>query len=89
MQLIHTNNTHFDLYASLVTAMLVGRFIAGATKALIFAAGDYSVAVWVTAYFVTSFPGIVIQIVLIPTIYFSLMRARLISSRCPGEVFNG
>jgi cation transport ATPase len=89
MRLIHTKNIYFDLYASLLTAMLAGRLLAGVTKALIFAAGEYSMAVWVTGYFVTSFPGIVIQIVLIPTLISALMRARLIPNRYSDGMFNG
>lgn len=85
MRFIHTKRLYVDLYISLVTGMLVGRVIAGATKALIFVADRYSIALWVTAYFVTAWPGIVIQLVLIPAIVFALEKAKLISLRYPNR----
>lgn len=61
--------------------MLAGRVAAGIVKALLFAAGEYSVAVWAVSYFVTAWPGIVIQLVLIPAIVIALEHARLIPKR--------
>lgn len=52
---------------------------------LIFAGGTYSVAAWASGYFVTALPGIVIQLVLLPSIVFALMKARLIPARYPEE----
>ncbi len=86
MKIVHTKKLYVDLYISLVVGMIVGRVIAGATKALIFVAGQYSIAVWVTAYFVTAWPGIVIQLVLIPAIVIALEKAKLISLRYSGKV---
>ena len=83
MKLVKTKNTYADLYISLVTAMLAGRIISGAAKALIFAAGEYSLSAWATSYFVTGLPAIIIQLVLIPTIVFALMKANLIPKRYP------
>ncbi|MCH3971505.1 MAG: ECF transporter S component [Oscillospiraceae bacterium] len=83
MRTVHTKKVYADLYISLVTAMLGGRIIAGITKALIFAAGKYSIAAWASGYFATAMPGIVIQLALIPTIVFALEKARLIPARYP------
>lgn len=83
MKVIRTGKIYVDLYASLVVAMLSGRVIAGLAKALIFARGSITMSAWATSYFVTSLPGILIQIVLIPTIVFALMNARLIPMRYP------
>jgi hypothetical protein len=83
MKVIRTGKIYVDLYASLVIAMLSGRVIAGLAKALIFARGNITMGAWATSYFVTSLPGILIQIVLIPTIVFALMNARLIPVRYP------
>jgi thiamine transporter ThiT len=85
MQLVRTKKVYADLYISLVIALLAGRIIAGIAKALIFAAGSYSMTAWVTSYFVTSLPGLAIQLVLIPSIVFALMKARLIPVRYPGQ----
>ena len=83
MQIVHTKRLYADLYISLVTAMLIGRIIAGASRALIFAAGEYSLAIWTTSFFVAALPGIIIQIVLIPGIIIALEAARLIPRRYP------
>jgi thiamine transporter ThiT len=83
MQLVRTKRVYADLYISLITAMLIGRIAAGAARALIFAAGKYSFGAWFTSYFVTSFPALVIQLALIPSIVYALMKARLIPMRYP------
>lgn len=81
MRWVHTGKLAADLYISLATAMLAGRLVAGAANALIFSAGKYSLAVWVSGYFVTSLPGLIIQLVLIPPVVYALMQARLIPLR--------
>ena len=83
MKVIRTGKIYIDLYASLIIAMLSGRIVAGLAKALIFAKGNITMGAWATSYFVTALPGILIQIVLIPTIVFALMKARLIPLRYP------
>jgi len=83
MQLVRTKVLYADLYISLVGGMLVGKIVAGVARALIFAAGSYTMAAWTTSYFVTALPGIAIQLALIPTIVFALERARLIPVRYP------
>lgn len=85
MQLVRTKKLYADLYISLIVALLAGRMIAGISKALIFASGSYSVAAWTTSYFVTAWPGILIQLALIPTIVFALEKARLIPKRYPKQ----
>lgn len=81
MRFVRTGRLYADLYISLLTSMLVGRVLAGAARALIFAAGEYSFSVWATAYFVTSLPGIVIHLALIPSLVVALQAARLIEPR--------
>ncbi len=83
MQIIRTKKVYVDLLLSLVIAMLSGRIVAGIAKALIFSRGNYTLSAWATSSFITSLPGIIIQIVLIPSILFALMRARLIPMRHP------
>lgn len=78
MRFISTKKVYADLYISLVAAMLSGRVIGGIAKALIFAKGETTIVTWATSYFVTSLPGIIIQLVLIPTIVFALMKANLV-----------
>lgn len=85
MQVVHTKKIYADLYISLIAAMLGGRVIAGIARALIFAAGQYSLTAWTTGYFVTAFPGIILHLALIPTIVFALEKARLIPVRYPKQ----
>lgn len=80
LQYVRTGKLGLDLYLSLVTAMLLGRVLSGIAKALIFTPG-LSVAAWAAASFVTALPGIVIQLVLIPTIILALTKARLLPVR--------
>lgn len=81
MRVIHTGKLMADLYISLLTAMLAGRVITGVARALIFAAGTYSWKAWATGYFVSSFPGIILQLLLIPTLYLALRKAHLAPER--------
>ena len=78
MKVLNLKNLTVKVYISLIGAMLIGRALTGIIKALIFANGSYSMAVWATSYFVTCLPGIVIQIIFVPVIYFALKKAKLI-----------
>ena len=80
MQFVRTGRLYLDLYISLPVAMLAGRVCSGIAKALIFAPGT-SFAAWATASFVTALPGIVIQLVVLPTLIVALTRAGLIPKR--------
>ena len=85
MQLVRTKHLYADQYISLAAAMLLGRVVSGIAKALIFSVGSYSMASWVAGSFVTALPGIVIQLALLPSIVYALMRARLIPQRYPKD----
>lgn len=67
MQFLRSGKLVVDLYAALVIAMLGGRVITGILRALIFAGGSYSWSAWATGYFVSCLPGIIIQLILIPS----------------------
>jgi len=71
-------NIYARVYISLIGAMLFGRVFFGVVNALIFAAGDYSMRIWLTGAFVTALPGIVIQIVIIPAVVIALQKTKLI-----------
>ena len=81
--LIHTRRLSVDLYVSLIVAMLAGRVVAGFAQAVYFFDGTYAIGIWTTSYFVTSFPGIVIQLLFIPSVVIALERERVIPSRYP------
>lgn len=81
IKLVRTGKPYPDLYISLVCAMLAGRVVAGIAKALIFAPGQTTMAAWAAGSFVTGLPGILIQLVLIPSIVLALEKARIIPAR--------
>ena len=74
---VRLSNRPAKLYISLVGAMLAGRIASGLVNALIFRVGQYSMQIWLTASFVTSLPGIAIQLALIPIIVLALQKAKL------------
>lgn len=80
---VRTGKFFGDIYISLVSAMLAGRIVGGILNALIFSVGKYSMPIWITGYFVTSLPGIIILLVLIPVIVFALEKAKLIEVKYP------
>ena len=80
--LVHTGKQTMDLYISLVTAMLAGRILTGIARALtlgIFM--PVTLKSWATGYFVSSLPGIILQLILLPVLYMALQRAKLIPTR--------
>ena len=82
LRLVRTGKTYADLYLSLVAAMLAGIYIAMGGL-LFFMAGQYTMQAWIAASFVTALPGIVLQLAVVPSIVYYLMRAGLIPQRYP------
>ena len=80
LKFIHTQNTYADLYISQIMAMLAGRVVSGIVKALIFSPG-MALSAWVTASFITALPGILIQLIFLPSVVCTLMKARVIPQR--------
>jgi len=74
---IKTKKPITKIYISLVTAMIAGRVVYGLLNAAIFNVGSYSVQIWLTSLFITSLPGIIIQLILIPALVLALKKARL------------
>lgn len=87
MRLVRTGKVYGDLYISLGTAMLVGRIVGGIAKMLFFmGTGEaFTLAMWLSSYFVTALPGIICHLVLVPVLVLTLMKARLIPTRYPKE----
>lgn len=71
---IHTGRRLADLYLCLVAAMLAGRAVSGVLNALLFSAGSYSMAAFVSSAFVTALPGIAIQLVILPGLTLAVER---------------
>ncbi|MCR3906362.1 MAG: ECF transporter S component [Tenericutes bacterium] len=68
------------VYASLGIAMLLGRFAYGASAAIFYplAGFPFSFEIFLTAAFVTALPGIAIQIVFIPILFYYLIKANIL-----------
>lgn len=60
----------FNIYLSLIIAMLAGRIVGGAVTALIFGlqGSTYGFQAFLGAYFVGTFPAIILQILIVPAI---------------------
>lgn len=83
MGLVRTKNMVADLYISLGTAMVLGRVVGGVAKALLYmGTGEaFTLAIWAGSYFVSAAPGIVCHLVLVPLLYITLAKAKLIPAR--------
>jgi len=73
-------NQIFSTYLSLIIAMLLGRLVWGLVKTFIgLASSDgFTFAIFLSGAFITAWPGIVLQIVLIPLIIIILNKLKLI-----------
>lgn len=83
MSFVRTGRLYGDLYISLVTAMLIGRVLAGLAKGFIFARGAFTIGMWAASYFAGSVPGIIAHLIIVPVLCSALMKARLIDRRYP------
>lgn len=70
---------NWNIYVSLVGAMLGGRVVSGIANALFLnmAGKPYGFAAFLSGSFIGAVPGIIIQIILIPVIILALERARM------------
>ena len=80
LKYLRSGKIYPDLYGALIVAMLAGRVVSGIAKALIFSPG-LAMSAWVTASFITALPGIAIQLVFLPGVVYTLMKARVIPQR--------
>ncbi len=78
---VRTGKGVADLYIALGGAMLLGRIVGGIAKAVFYTGGGYTIAMWLTGYFVEAVPGIVCHLILVPVLVMTLERARVISKR--------
>ena len=80
---MRTGRTVTDVYASLAAGMIAGRIAGGIASAVFYTVttGVYSVNLWLVSYFVEAIPGIAAHLILIPLLYATLERARVIPGR--------
>lgn len=80
MRRITRRSNHLaPLVLVLVIAMLAGRIVGGAAKAMVMGLSDkpYTFSTMVKAYFVDTAPGALIHIILVPAIVIALEKAKL------------
>ena len=67
-------------YISMIAAMLIGRCIGGAAKAVVMGIDGtgYSFGAFVSAYFVGTSVGMVLHLIIVPLILFALYKAHLL-----------
>ena len=70
------------ILAALVIAMLLGRFVGGAAKALMLSLGffdgdAFTFKAFFASYFVSTSPGMLVHVILVPAVVLALERARL------------
>lgn len=80
---MRTGRTLTDVYISLGAAMIAGRIAGGIASAVFYTVttGVYSISLWAMSYFVEAVPGIAAHLILIPLLYMTLERARVIPAR--------
>jgi len=84
MRYIRTGRMIIDLYIGLVAAMILGRVAAGVVQAFLLTGGTtFNMALWVSGYITTSIPGIILQIIIIPSIVIGLERSGFVPRRYP------
>jgi len=82
MHMVRTKHMMADVYISLIAAMILGRVAAGIAQALLFVGGGvFSISLWVSGYITTALPGILIQLIIIPSLILALQRGKLIPMR--------
>lgn len=70
-----------SIYISLLTAMVVGRVVSALANLLLLGFGireSYNLQIFIAGAFTGAWPGIILQIVLIPVLILALQKARLI-----------
>jgi len=80
MPIARTKNQYANIYIALIPAMILGRIIAGIARAFMFVPETHNthLAWFVSSYFITSAPGIIIQLILIPVIIIALEKTNII-----------
>lgn len=69
------------LYVSLVSVMIIGRVVGGIAMFAIlgFNPEEMTITIFFTEYFVKTWPGIILHIIIIPPIVWALKRAKLLA----------
>nr|WP_320024941.1 ECF transporter S component [uncultured Acetobacterium sp.] len=69
-----------NIYVALIGSMLAGRIVSGLASTLFYgmAGKEYGVQLFLTGAFVTSIPGIILQIIIVPLLVIALEKSRVV-----------
>ena len=81
LKLVRTKKPILDVYAALIVAMVAGRIVGGVAQALFYLSSgkEFTVAAIAAGYFVSTLPGIICHLIVIPILVMALLKARLIA----------
>ena len=76
---IFKKRTLLEVYASLIIAMLGGRIVKGIVSAFLYGTAEepYTFAAFIGGAFLEAIPGIVLQLILIPTLLVAIKRTKI------------
>lgn len=71
-----------NIYLSLIITMIVGRIVGGIVSAIVLSATGtaYSFELFFGAYFITTLPGIIVELIVIPLLVYALTKGNVIKS---------
>ncbi len=75
-KVFRTQNILLRTYVSLILAMLAGRIVGGVVNACVYItnAESYSLAIWAASYITGTLPGIIAQLVVLPSVVVILKK---------------
>lgn len=65
-----------NVYVSLILSMILGRIVWGCASAIIY--GEMTLSIFLTGGFINALPGIILQLILIPILVHTLIKANII-----------
>ena len=70
------------IFLSLIGAMIGGRIVYGLVNTILFSIADqpFGIAIFISGAFVTALPGIIIQLIFIPSIIYALKRTNIVGT---------
>lgn len=72
---------NLNIYIALIGSMLAGRIVSGLASTLFYgmAGKEYGLQLFLTGAFVTSIPGIILQIIIVPLLVIALEKGRVVT----------
>lgn len=77
MNYLHRVKGTAKIYWSLIVSMILGRITGGLVTGFVLNGGNYSLSLWIQAYFVSTAAAIVTDLVVIPILVRALQKANL------------